>query len=307
MKRARRRSPSSPARERRERVRVIGVPVTHPDKVWWPDEGITKLDVVRFYADVAPWLLPWMKDRPLAAERCPDGMKGECFFQKNFSQGLPADVPTLPILAASTGRTVRYVVGGSRKTLLTLVNLGCIAIHVMNSRRRELKRPDWLAFDLDPESGAFADAARAGRLLHGILDELRIRSYPKTSGGRGLHVLVPLRPGPTQDQVRAFAQAVGRMMAERAPALVTTEMSRAKRRGRVFADALRNAFGQTIVAPYSVRRRPRAPISTPLGWDEVDAKLDPARFNLGTLDRRLAGPDPWADFWTWRQRLPELD
>lgn len=303
---ARRRFSSVAAARAGDRIRVVGVTITHPDKVWWPDEGITKLDVVRFYAGVAPWLLPWMKDRPLAAERCPDGMKGECFFQKNFSEGLPADVPTMPIVAASTGRTVHYVVGGSRRTLLTLVNLGCIAIHVMNGRRRALGRPDWLAFDLDPESGAFADAARAGRLLHGILDELRIRSYPKTSGGRGLHVLVPFSPGPTQDQVRAFARAVGRMMGERAPGLVTTEMSRAKRRGRVFADALRNAFGQTIVAPYSVRRRPRAPISTPLAWDEVDAKLDPARFNLRTVDRRLAGRDPWADFWARRQRLPAL-
>jgi bifunctional non-homologous end joining protein LigD len=285
----------------------MGVTITHPDKVWWPDEGITKLDVVRFYADVAPRLLPWMKDRSLAAERCPDGMKGDCFFQKNFSEGLPAGVPTMPIVAASTRRTVHYVVGGSRRTLLALVNLGCIAIHVMNGRRRALERPDWLAFDLDPEAGAFADAARAGRLLRGILDELRIRSYPKTSGGRGLHVLVPLRPCPTQDQVRAFAREVGQTMADRAPTLVTTEMSRAKRRGRVFADALRNAFGQTIVAPYAVRRRPKAPVSTPLGWDEVDPRLDPARFSLRTLDRRLAGHDPWADFWARRQSLPALD
>jgi bifunctional non-homologous end joining protein LigD len=284
----------------------MGVTISHPDKVWWPGEGITKLDVVRFYADIAPRLLPWLKERPLAAERCPDGLRGECFFQKNFPRGLSAGVPTTAIAAASTGRTVHYVVGGSKKTLLTLVNLGCIAIHMMNCRRRALQRPDWLAFDLDPGSGAFADAARAGRLLHAILDELRIHSYPKTSGARGLHVLVPLRPGPTQDDVRSFAQEVGRMMAEREPGLITTEMSPAKRRGRVFADALRNAFGQTIAAPYSVRRRPKAPISTPLAWDEVEAELDPARYNLRALDRRLAGPDPWADFWTRRQPLPEV-
>src|SRR3989442_1600072 len=178
--RGRRASPTPP--EARDRLRVMGVTITHPDKVWWPAEGITKLDVIRFYADVAPRLVPWMKGRPLAAERCPDGMRGDCFFQKDFSEGLPAGVPTTPITAASTGRTVHYVVGGSKKTLLVLVNLGCIAIHVMNCRRRALDRPDWLAFDLDPESGAFADAARAGHLLRAILDELRIRSYPKTSG-----------------------------------------------------------------------------------------------------------------------------
>ena len=283
-----------------------GVTISHPEKLWWPNEGITKLDVARFYAGVAPMLVPWMKDRPLAAERCPDGMLGDCFFQKNFPEGLPADVPTVPIAAATTRQTVHYVVGGSRKTLLVLVNLGSIAVHVMNCRRRSLERPDWLAFDLDPESGAFADAAQAGRLLQGILDELGIRCYPKTSGGRGLHVLVPLRPGPTQDAVRAFASEVGRVMAERAPRLVTTEMSRARRRGRVFVDTLRNAFGQTIVAPYSVRRRPKAPISTPLAWNEVHGKLDPADHNLRTFARRLAGADPWADFWAHRQSLPDL-
>jgi bifunctional non-homologous end joining protein LigD len=221
------------------------------------------------------------------------------------ANGLPADVPTEPIAAATAGRTVRYVIGGSRKTLLALVNLGCIAVHVMNCRTGSLERPDWLAFDLDPGSGRFADAARAGRLLHEILDDLELRSYPKTSGGRGLHVLVPLRPGPTQNAVRAFATDVGHTMAERAPTLVTVAMSKAQRRGRVFADALRNAFGQTIVAPYSVRRRPRAPVSTPLDWEEVDPKLDPARYNIRTFGERLAGVDPWADFWKHRQRLPD--
>jgi bifunctional non-homologous end joining protein LigD len=284
----------------------MGVTISHPDKVWWPDEGITKLDVVRFYADVAPRLSPWTRERLLVAERCPDGMRGQCFFQKNFPKGLPAGIPTAPIRAASTGQTVNYVVGGSKRTLIALVNLGCIAIHVMNCRRRSLRRPDWMAFDLDPGSGAFADAARAGHVLRAILDDLRVRSYPKTSGGRGLHVLVPLRSGPTQDEVRAFVLEVGRMMAARAPRLVTTEMSRAKRRGRVFVDVLRNAFGQTIAAPYSVRRRPKAPISTPLAWEEVDARLDPSRYNLRTFDRRLAERDPWVDFWAKRQRLPEL-
>lgn len=290
----------------RDAIVVSGVAISHPGKLWWPEERVTKLDVVRFYADIAPRLLPWMADRPLAAERCPDGMRGECFFQKNFADRLPAGVPTRAIAAKSAVRTVHYVVGGSKKTLLILVNLGCIAMHVMNCRTRWLERPDWLAFDLDPGSGAFADAARAGNLLRGILDELGVRSYPKTSGGRGLHVLVPLRQGPTQDAVRAFAMAVGRAMAQRSPLLVTVAMSKAKRRGRVFIDALRNAFGQTIVAPYSVRRRPKAPVSTPLNWDEVETRLDPAAYNIRTIDRRLAGADPWAAFWKDRQVLPEV-
>jgi bifunctional non-homologous end joining protein LigD len=286
-------------------ARVAGVTITRPDKVWWPDEGITKLAVVGFYADIAPQLLPWMAGRPLAAERCPDGMRGQCFFQKNFSEGLPGDVRTEPIAAESAGRIVHYVIGGSKKTLLALVNLGCIAMHVMNCRMESLEEPDWLAFDLDPGSGRFADAARAGLLLREVLDELGLRSFPKTSGARGLHVLIPLRRGATQETVRAFAMDVGHTLAERAPALVTAEMSKRKRRGRVFADAMRNAFGQTIVAPYCVRRRPKAPVSTPLDWDEVDPRLDPARYNIRTIERRLDGPDPWVDFWQQRQRLPE--
>jgi bifunctional non-homologous end joining protein LigD len=246
-----------------------------------------------------------MRRRPLAAERCPDGMRGRCFFQKNFSEGLPAGVPTAPIAAETAGRIVRYVIGGSKRTLLVLVNLGCIAMHVMNCRMGSLEQPDWLAFDLDPGSGRFADAARAGLLLREVLDDYGLRSFPKTSGARGLHVLVPLGRGATQDAVRAFARDVGRALAERAPALVTVEMSKRKRHGRVFADALRNAFGQTIVAPYCVRRRPKAPVSTPLDWDEVDRRLDPARYNIRTIERRLEEADPWADFWTRRQRLPE--
>lgn len=285
---------------------VAGVAVTHPEKVWWPEEGITKLDVVRYYAEVEPRLRPWMKDRLLTAERCPEGMRGSCFYQKNFARGLPPGVPTEPVRAETAGKVVHYVVGGSPRTLLALVNLGCIPIHLMNCRRGALDRPDWLAFDLDPGSGHFADAASAGLVLRQILDDLGLRSYPKTSGGRGLHVLVPVRAGPGQDELRGLAMHVGRLMAARAPRLVTVEMSKRDRRGRVFADALRNAFGQTIAAPFSVRRRPRAPISTPLAWDEVDPELDPTRFNLKSIERRLTGEDPWHDFWMRRQRLPRL-
>jgi bifunctional non-homologous end joining protein LigD len=285
-------------------VRVSGVTISHPDKVWWPDDGITKLDVVRFYDGIAELLRPWLRDRPLTAERCPDGMLGDCFFQKNFARGLPPGTPTFPIRAAH-GKEVHYAVGGSRGTLLALVNLGSIAIHVMNARTAFRDRPDWLAFDLDPTSG-FADAARAAAVLRGVLEELRLRSYPKTSGGRGLHVFVPLRLGPSQEHVRAFAFAVGELLSQRAPDLVTTEFAKAGRGGRVFADAMRNASVQTVVPPYVVRRRPRAPVSTPLDWDEVVPNRDPADFNLRTFERRVAVRDPWSRFWSDRQVLPKL-
>ena len=285
--------------------RIIGgVRISRPDKVWWPEEGITKGDVAAFYAETFPRIRPWVKDHLLTAERCPDGMRGECFFQKDFADGLAPDVPRLALKSESARKVVHYVVGGARKTQLSLVNLGCIAIHVMNCRKNSLGRPEWLAFDLDPQTGEFADSARAGRLLREELESDGLRSYPKTSGGRGLHVFVPLRPGSSQDEARGYAQDVGRRLARRSPALVTVEMSKARRGRKVFADALRNAFGQTIVAPFSVRRRPKAPVSTPLDWSEVSPRLDPARFNLKTISRRLAGKDPWADFWKNRQTLP---
>ncbi len=293
-------------KESEETVNVGGVNVTHPQKVWWPEEKITKLDVVQYYAAVAPHILPWLKNHPLTAERCPDGMKGQCFFQKNFTGALPSGVPIRAIPAESTEGTVHYVIGGSKKTLLALVNLGCIAVHVMNCQIGAFDHPDWLTFDLDPSTGKFSDAAKAGKTLQKILNELRIRSYPKTSGGKGLHVFIPLKDGPNQEQVRDFAHHVGEEMANRSPELITVQMSKSKRRGRVFTDWLRNAFGQTIVAPYSVRRRPKAPISTPLQWEEVDPNLEPSSFNFLTIENRLKRKDPWADFWKRPQVLPDF-
>ena len=290
----------------RAETTIGGVRVTHPDKLWFSEGGITKGDVVSFYDRISPLILPWLKDRPLTAERCPEGLSGPCFFQKDFPASAAPGMPTAPIRAESTGKIVHYLLGGSKKALLFLVNFGSIAIHVMNCRKDSLDAPDWLAFDLDPSTGGFAAAARAGRKLRPILDEYGLRSYPKTSGSRGLHVFVPLSRGADQDSVRAFAAAVGARLAAKAPDLVTVEMSKARRGNRVFADALRNAFGQTIVPPYSVRRKPKAPVSTPLDWSEVDPKLDPSRFNVRTAEKRFASADPWKDFAKGKKKLPRI-
>ncbi len=284
---------------------VGGMAITHPDKLWFPEDRITKIEVARYYAGVAPRMRPWLNQRLLTAERCPDGIAGGCFFEKNFSNNLPANIPTRAVPAESAGTNVHYVVGGSKETLLTLVNLGCIAIHVMNCQVGSLDQPDWLAFDLDPSSGQFCDAAKVASVLRKLLEELRLRSFPKTTGGRGLHVLVPLRRGPNQEQVRLIARSVSQEMARRSPAMITVQMQKAKRQNRVFADWLRNSFGQTIVAPYSVRCRQGAPVSTPLDWDEVRPDLNPSHFNIRTIQHRLEGNDPWADFWRSRQTLPK--
>jgi bifunctional non-homologous end joining protein LigD len=301
---ARKRAASKSATPSTSGAVIGGVSVSNPDKVWFPDDGITKGDVVRFYDSVASRIDPWLRDRPLSAERCPDGMLGGCFYQKDFPEDRPPkDAPRVAVHAASTGKVVRYVVGGAKTTLLALANLGCIAMHVIPARTSDLHEPDWLALDMDPMSGEFADAARAGLALRRLLDEARLPSFPKTSGSRGLHVFVPLKPGHTDERVVAFATALGNELAKRDPSLVTMTHAKAARGARVYADPFRNGYMQTIVSPYSVRRRPRAPVSTPLAWDEVSPKLDPATFNIRTFDQRSAA-DPWKQFKRSAVHLP---
>ena len=275
--------------------------ITHPEKVFWPEEGYTKLDLARFYDAVFAKLKAYVDDRLLSLERCPDGMRGECFYQKAAPKGLPEGTPTQRIHHQK--RVVNYVVGGAKETQLALVNLGCIPVHVWASRASHPQQPDWMVFDLDPTSGKFADAAKAGLLLKDELDALHLASFPKTSGSRGLHVFVPLRIGPTYDEVLPFAREICERLAAAHPKELTMEIRLNARGGRVYLDAFRNTFGATVVAPYSVRRREKAPFSMPLDWSEVKPTLDPSKFNLGNYSKILAGPDPWKDFFKSRQSI----
>ena len=282
----------------------VAVKLSNPDKVFWPEEGYTKQDLAEFYAGIFPRLQPYVDDRLLTLERCPDGMNGGCFYQKEKPQGMPADTPTIRVESPEGKRkAVNYVVGGKLETQLALVNLGCIPVHVMGGRARAPRKPDWICFDCDPESGKFADAARAGLFIKEALDALKLESFPKTSGSRGLHVFVPIRPEVDASDVLAFAQAVVQKVAAAHPNETTVEHSIAARKGRVYLDAFRNGFGQTVVAPYSVRRRPRAPVSTPLDWKEVKSSLGPASFNIGNFAKRAKHRDPWENFFNSRQSL----
>ena len=286
-------------------VRLGGAVITNPSKVFWPDEGLTKLDLAQFYARIAAHILPWMKSRAITMERCPEGIRRTCFYQKQAPRNLPGDVPTVRVPAPSAGRDIEYIVGGTRKTLLTLVNLGCIAMHVMNARIDQPDRPDWLTFDLDPSDG-FESAARVALLLRPRLEDHGLESFVKTSGGRGLHVFVPLRRGATQGQVRTYATNIAEELAARHPKLVTIEARKAKRRAPVYLDVTRNAAGQTIVPPFSVRWGARAPVSMPLHWDEVSPALDPGIFNIKTAERRIGAREPWSSFFGHRQTLPRI-
>jgi bifunctional non-homologous end joining protein LigD len=280
------------------------IEISHPQKMFWPDEGYTKQHLAEYYRRVFPKLSPYVTDRLLTLERCPDGMRGKCFFQKQTPKAMPSGTPTKRIAHVSTtGRFTDYVVGGSLQTQLALVNLGCIAVHVTASRRGSPRQPDWLCIDIDPESGQFADAARAGLRVKAGLETLKLRCYAKTSGSRGLHILVPIVVGPDANDVLAFAESFVARVAAAHPDDLTVAHSIASRRGRVYLDPFRNGFGQTVVAPYSVRRRKGAPISIPLRWSEVRSTLIPSDFNIGNCATWLRRADPWSDFFEDRQSL----
>ena len=292
---------ASRARASKLHNRSSATGISHPDKIFWPDEGYTKLDLAQFYESVFPKLRPYVQEHLLTLERCPDGMLGECFYQKEKPKGMPAGTPSKAI-RHKTGIT-HYVVGGSLETQLALVNLGCIAVHVMAGSADSPRQPHWICFDLDPQSGEFRDAAQAGLRVKEALDSLRLVSFAKTSGSRGMHIFVPIRRGPDASDVLAFARKFCERLAAAYPHELTVEHSIEARKGRVYLDPFRNAFGQTVVTPFSVRRRPKAPVSTPLEWSEVTPKLDPANFNLGNFSRRLRQSDPWADFFRARQSI----
>lgn len=282
----------------------LPITVSNPNKIFWPDEGYTKLQLIEFYANFFPKLEPYVKDRILSLERCPDGMRGGCFYQKEAPSSMPPGTPTQKIAHVSkSGKSTNYVVGGFLATQLALANLGCIAIHLSGSRASSLRKPDWVCFDMDPQSGKFSDAARAGLRLKEVLDVLKLESFPKTSGSRGLHVFVPIKPETDVDEVLSFAESLVARLAAQFPKELTVEHSIAARKQRVYLDPYRNGFGQTVVAPYSLRRRPKAPFSTPLSWAEVSPALDPSEFNLGNYTKRLSAADPWQDFFTSRQPL----
>jgi bifunctional non-homologous end joining protein LigD len=280
--------------------------LSSPGKIFWPAQGYTKLDLANFYRSVYPLLRPYLKDRILTLERCPDGLKGQCFYQKEKPASMPARTPSKRITnITGKRRSTNYVVGGSVETQMALVNLGCIPIHITGSRAKTFPQPDWICFDLDPASGRFADAADAGQLLYELLGRLDLESFPKTSGSRGLHVFVPIRIGPTADEVLKFAEKTVKFLASENPKLLTTEHSIAARKRRVYLDPFRNGSVQTVVSPYSVRRKAYAPVSTPLAWKEVDRSVDPTQFNLGNFKRQRAGKDPWQDFFDRRQSLEQ--
>lgn len=268
---------------------------THTDKPYWPEDGYTKGDMLHYYERVAKYILPYLKDRPVALNRFPEGVTGIHFFQKNIEEKLPTFVTTTTLRAKTTGKGVRYALINNLDTLLYFANHGAIEFHPWNSHKGSLSKPDFLIFDLDPgEKAKFGDVVKVAQDLHKILESKKIKSFPKTSGKRGLHVYVPLDSRYSYKAVREFARTIAEEVVAKIPDLASLEHWPAKRKNKVYVDVLRNAVGQTAVAPYSLRPISGAPVSTPLAWGEVTQRLDPKKFTIRTVFKRLEQKgDPW--------------
>jgi len=278
------------------------------DAVLWPDDGITKAELIEYYLDVAEHLMPFFANRPFSLLRSPDAALGESVYQKTAPMGLPTWVTTRRIRTehAALGYA-EYLVGTDRAALVYLLNLGYISHHPWSSTVESIDRPDMLLIDLDPTEIAFREVRNAAMLVRDLLMTFKIRSWVKTSGGAGLHVLAPLAPVHGFDEVLAAAETITRMARQREPSLFTLDMRRARRRGKILIDVHRNHRGATLVSPYAVREYPGAPVSTPLEWHELERGIYPQDFHLRNIRERVARMgDPLARFPTTRQSLAPL-
>jgi bifunctional non-homologous end joining protein LigD len=282
--------------------------VSNLNKVYFPESGYTKRDLLAYYYRMADCILPFLQDRPLVLRRYPDGIKGQAFFQKNLSdvRGLPDWLKTVAIDSEHRGEEIHYAIANDRAALLYLTGLGCIDHNPWSSRTADIDHPDYFFFDLDPSDGTdFPVVVTIAKALHDQLTQLKLKVFIKTSGATGMHLYLPVEPVYTYEQLRTFAEIVARMVTAERPNLVTSERSVAKRpAGRVLIDVHQNAHGRPLAAPYSVRAFPKAPVSTPLQPVELKSSLDPLKLNIKTLSARLEKHDDlWHDFWTQRQTL----
>jgi bifunctional non-homologous end joining protein LigD len=268
--------------------------VSNLDKVLFPDDGITKGELLDHYERVAERILPIVEERPVSMERYPDGIGAHRFYQKRIPTYFPDWVERVRV--GMQGGSLEHVLIRDAATLVYLANQACITPHVWLSKADALDRPAEVIFDLDPTEGGFEQARTAAKTLRALLeDELDLPGFVKATGGKGLHVSVPLDRKADFGTVAEFARDVAEVMVRREPDAFTMEFRKAKRRGRLFLDTMRNAWAQTAVPAYAVRARPAAPVATPLDWSELDdRKLSPTTFVLRTFERRLAGDDPWA-------------
>ncbi|HUP49246.1 MAG TPA: DNA ligase D [Thermoanaerobaculia bacterium] len=284
------------------------VTLTNPDRLLYPRDNITKADVAAYYDAVAGPMLRALRDRPLTLEHWNQGIDKPSWFHQNIGREGPGWLTLIATPARSGKRgTVRHLVADSRDALSWLAQMSVLTIHMWHSRGESLEEPDWMLFDLDPAKGkGIEQAVEAALVMRKLLEELALPSVPKTSGKRGIHLFVPLVPGHSYEQMHAFACRLAETVASKVPG-ITVERSLAKRRGRLYLDCEQNAYGKTVVAPYSLRAMDGAPVSAPLKWSEISKRLDPGKFNLRTMPKRLDKVgDLFADVFRKRAKLPKL-
>ena len=272
-----------PAQESVERSIVF----TNVDKVFWPDAGYTKGDLIEYYRAIAPWLLPYLADRPLVLTRYPDGIQGKSFYQKNAPAWAPEWIRTTTVWSESSDRELNYFVAEDVDTLLYLANLGTIPLHIWHSRVATLSNPDWCLLDLDPKDAPFAHVVEIALFLHSLCEEVGFPHYVKTSGSSGLHVLIPLGAQMTYDQSATLGELIARVTVKALPKIATIESTVRKRGGKVYVDYLQNRQGQVVAAPFSVREKPGATVSAPLRWKEVGKGLALADYTIKSVPRRM--------------------
>jgi len=295
--------PAKPAARAKASARsaadVGNVHLTHPDRVYWVDVGVTKEDLAEYYVSVWDWMAPHVVDRPLALVRCPGGTKGQCFFQKHIAD----NVKDSPLRHTVDAKEHDVIAVEKLDDVVTLVQSGTLEIHTRGSRLEKLEFCDRIVFDLDPGEGvAWKEIVAAAREVRERLDAMKLESFAKLSGGKGIHVVVPVA-GADWDTTKNFSQRIALGMAADSPQRYVGKMTKALRKGKIFIDYFRNTREATSVAPYSTRARPGAAVSAPLSWDQLGRTKSAADFTVLNL-KKLFKQDPWADIGKVRQKLP---
>lgn len=285
------------SQENERALKLNGKPVTltNQQKIYWPDEKITKGELIDYYLSVAKYLLPYLKDRPLSLHRFPNGIKGSSFYQKDLDlETTPGWIKTIPLHASSTGKDVDYLVCNNEATLAYMINLGCIEVNPWLSRTSHLDQPDYVVMDLDPEDISFKAVVETALCIKEILDGMNVSAYCKTSGASGLHIYIPTTAKYEYESCRLFAEYIARQTHQQLPDITSVVRAKSQRKKKVYVDFLQNSRGQTVAAPYSVRPKPGATVSTPLEWKEVNDQLRIADYNIrNTLDRIQDKGDLW--------------
>jgi bifunctional non-homologous end joining protein LigD len=274
-------------------VVVAGIRISNPERVLYEEMGLTKAALARYYESVAEWMLPELRERPLSLVRCPQGPGEGCFYQKNIDDKFPAEIERVPVELGGGGV---YAAANSISAVVGLVQMGVIELHAWGSTTRKAECPDRMVFDLDPDERLpWREVMAAAHLVRERLEGLGLESFVKTTGGKGLHVVVPLAPRHDWDEVKQFSRALAESIVAERPQEFTAKAAKRERSRRIFIDWLRNSEGATAIAPYSVRARPGAPVATPLHWDEVGGRMKPAKYHVGNVAKRLRGlhSDPW--------------